>query len=149
MEVVQDLISREQIPVEDILELDLPEQLRPVQEVVNGALYNDELRRLPLEILLGFTADFQATVPEDKIYAVLGLAHHTTSPELKIQAVSGPAHKELQKRKVEYGESVKSTSAIIRNVARGVLLSDKSTLEHFHLARWGYRDFAAPMPSIK
>lgn len=147
MVMVQDLISREQIPTQDIL--DMPVQMRSMQEAANGALQKDGLRGLPIEILLGLTTDFQATVPEDKIYAILGLTHQTTVPEDNTHPVVGPTHQTSQEIEVQYGDSVESTSAIIRNVARRVLLSDEETLEQFHLAGWGYRDFATPTFSPK
>ena len=77
----------------------------------------DGLRELPLELVVGFTTDFEASVLEDKIHGLGGLVSSRIS--------------------VRYGNTPEETCHIIRDAARNVLLSDEPHLSQFHLAGWG------------
>ena len=87
----------------------------------------DGLRELPLELVVGFTTDFEASVLEDKIHGLGGLVSSRIP--------------------VRYGNTPEETCHIIQDAARNVLLSDEPHLSQFHLAGWGYTDLAAPVDS--
>ncbi|KAK4189078.1 heterokaryon incompatibility protein-domain-containing protein [Podospora australis] len=82
----------------------------------------DDVRRLPLETLLGLSTDFSATNVKDKIYALLGM----TMLETRQQILP------------DYDDAVLPPSQLLRDIAKLLLTSKDETLDHLHNCGWGY-----------